>query len=398
MQRNVRAGCAASPYPPTVSSHPADRAAQAATRAVFFVSGLAMAAWAPLVPYAKSRLAIDEATLGALLLCIGIGSLAAMPLTGTITARFGCRRIILIAGAVIGAALPLMAAVDTVPLMAAALLMFGAGLGTIDVAMNIQAVMVERASGRAMMSGFHGMFSAGGIAGAGGVAALLWTGMPPLVAVAAVVAILALLLTRHGRGMLAHGSESDGPAFALPRGPVLALGALCFVCFLSEGSVLDWSALLLTTEAGMTPAQAGLGYALFAFTMTIGRLFGDRVVAAAGASAVVMVGALGASAGLALAVLASVWFTPGWPVALVGFALVGLGGANIAPVLFTAAGRQTVLPENLAVAAVTTLGYAGVLAGPAAIGFAANLVGLDTALLGVAALLLLVSAGARAVR
>jgi len=364
----------------------------ASTRAAFFVSGLAMAAWAPLVPYAKARLGVDDGTLGLLLLCLGGGSLMAMPLAGMLTARLGCRRVILAAAAVIACALPVLTVGADVAVVAAALMVFGAGLGTIDVAMNIQAVLVERASGRAIMSGFHGLFSLGGITGAGGTAAILWGGAPPLAAALAVMAIMAALMLRFGGRLLRHGTGSAGPAFALPRGPVLAIGILCFICFLTEGAMLDWSAVFLTDVRGVAAAQAGIAFALFSVAMTAGRFLGDRLVQAAGPTLVLCGGGLCAACGLTLAVLSP------WPAAaLAGFVLVGAGCSNVAPLLFSAAGRQRSMPEHLSVAAVTTLGYAGVLAGPAGIGLVADHVGLGTALLGVAGLLTLMAAASPAV-
>ena len=360
---------------------------QRSTRAAFFVAGFGMAAWAPLVPYAKDRLAVGEGTLGLLLLCLGAGSVAAMPLSGALAARFGCRRVIWAASLVICAALPLLATASSVPLLAAALMLFGAGVGTVDVAINVQAVVVERAAGRTLMSGFHGLFSVGGIAGAAGVGAVLWTGGSPLLAtLCTAVAIVAALLA-FGGALLRDGGDRDGPAFAVPRGAVLLVGGLCFVSFLAEGAMLDWSALILTALHGMDPARSGLGYALFSVAMTAGRLAGDRIVRALGGRTVLLCGGSCAAAGMALAVLA-----PSSPAALAGFALVGAGASNIVPVLYSALGRQRAMPANLAVAAVTTLGYSGILAGPAGIGLVAGAAGLPAAFLGVAALLLVVAA------
>jgi MFS family permease len=170
---------------------------------------------------------------------------------------------------------------------------------------------------------------------------------------------------------------------------VIFIGALCFVSFLAEGAMLDWSAVFLTTRRAFDPAYAGLGYAVFAAAMTLGRLTGDRVVQALGARAVLTLGGLCASLGLALAVLAP-WQGAG----LGGFALVGIGASNIVPVLYSALGRQSKVPLGAAVAAVTVLGYLGILCGPALIGFAAQATNLSAALVGVAALLLAVAASA----
>jgi predicted MFS family arabinose efflux permease len=366
---------------------------QNATRLAFFIAGLAMATWAPLVPFAKTRIGIDDGSLGLLLLCIGVGSIMVMPLTGLLTGKFGCRRVILLAGVALCIDLPLLVLMDSTLGMALALLLFGAAIGMIDVAMNIQAVVVERASNRAMMSGFHGFFSVGGIAGAGGVSALLWLGLGPLQAtLIAVVAILALLLVASKHLLRESGGDKEGPMFVLPRGWVMFIGLLCFIMFLAEGSMLDWSALFLTTMRGMDHNQAGLGYALFSIAMTIGRLNGDRVVNAMGRYQVLLLGSLCAAIGLALAIAIDSAIA-----SLIGFMLVGVGASNVVPILFSAAGNQRVMPANLAIASVTTVGYAGILAGPAAIGLIAQVSSLTFALACVAALLLIVTASAKAV-
>lgn len=361
------------------------------TRIAFLVAGFGLAAWAPLVPYAKARAGLDDGTLGLLLLCLGAGSIVAMPLTGTLAARFGCRAVIVAAGLTLSAALPFLAMGADLASLAAALFVFGAGIGTIDVAANIQAVIVEKTSGRSLMSGFHGLFSAGGIAGAGGVSLLLWLGASPLQAMLAAAAVVLALLAWCGPALLAHGGDDDAPFFVLPHGRVVFIGLLCFIVFLAEGAMLDWSAVFLTALRDADPAHAGLGYAAFAATMTIGRLSGDRVVRALGGPAVIGLGGLCAALGLGLAIV-----VPSWTAALAGFALVGLGAANIVPVLYSAIGRQAAMPLPLAVAAVTTLGYSGILAGPALIGFAAHASSLAAAFAGVAALLLVVAASARA--
>ncbi|HHQ6630470.1 TPA: MFS transporter [Serratia fonticola] len=366
---------------------------QNATRLAFFIAGLAMATWAPLVPFAKTRIAIDDGSLGLLLLCIGVGSIMAMPLTGLLTGKFGCRRVILLAGIALCIDLPLLVLMDSTLGMALALLLFGAAMGMIDVAMNIQAVVVERASNRAMMSGFHGFFSVGGIAGAGGVSALLWLGLGPLQAtLIAVVAILVLLLIASKNLLRESGGDKEGPMFVLPRGWVMFIGLLCFIMFLAEGSMLDWSALYLTTMRGMDHNQAGLGYTLFSIAMTIGRLNGDRVVNAMGRYQVLLLGSLCAAIGLALAITIDSAIA-----SLIGFMLVGVGASNVVPILFSAAGNQRVMPANLAIASVTTVGYAGILAGPAVIGLIAQVSSLTFALACVAALLLIVTASAKAV-
>jgi predicted MFS family arabinose efflux permease len=361
-----------------------------ATRVAFFIAGFAMAAWAPLVPFAKERLGIQEGALGTLLLCLGAGSIIAMPLAGILTSRMGCRRVLIPSVLVACATLPILAETSSLFWLGLSLFFFGAGIGSLDCAMNIQAIILERASGRTMMSGFHGLFSLGGVVGAGGVSGLLSMGMSPWNGTLAVVAVIAVLLALSAPYFLPYGGRSSGPAFALARGVVLFIGVLCFILFLTEGAVLDWSAVFLAEVRGMSPAQAGFGYAAFAATMTVGRLTGDRFVRRVGPRATVIGGSLVAAAGLALATL-----IPSWPLALLGYALVGAGCANIVPVMFSLAGKQDEMPESIAVPAITTMGYAGVLLGPAFIGFVAHATSLAIALLILAVMLVGVAIGAR---
>ena len=365
------------------------------TRLLFLIVGVANATWAPLVPLVKDRAGLDEAGLGLLLLTFGIGSLVAMPSAGAAAARLGYRPVLLAGTLALGLALPVLALASGLVPLTLALLLFGAGMGAVDCVMNLQAVAVERAGGRPMMSGFHGLYSLGCILGALIASALLAAGLGAGGSVLLLVGGIAALFAAAWPGILRaeRGRGSHGPAFALPRGPVLVLGLLCGVVFLTEGSALDWSAVFLIQQRGLDPTWAALGYAAFSVTMTAGRLGGDAIVARLGRGRVVVLGGLLAAAGLALSVV-----VPAWEAALAGYALVGAGCANIVPVLFTAAGRQTAMPARVAVPAVTTLGYAGVLAGPALIGFVAQALGLPGALLLVAALLLGVAAAGRSLQ
>jgi MFS family permease len=366
------------------------RAEQFSTRVAFFIAGFGVAAWAPLVPYAKDRIGLDDGTLGLLLLSLGLGSIIAMPLAGALAAHFGCRRVLTVSSLLICLCLPLLALVSSLPLFIATLFVFGASLGALDCTINIQAIIVERASGKTMMSGFHGLFSLGGIVGAAGVSALLVLGASPLIAMLVVAAGLLIALLKAWRHLLTYGSQRDGPAFAIPHGVVLFIGLLCFTVFLTEGAMLDWSAVFLTSLRGVEPAHAGLGYAVFALTMTLGRLSGDWIVQRLGANRVIILGGLCAAAGLALSTL-----VPAWQATLLGYALVGVGCSNIVPVCYSAVGRQKSMPENVAVPAISTLGYGGILVGPAAIGFVAHVSSLELAFMVIAVMLLGVAASGR---
>jgi MFS family permease len=348
--------------------------ARLSTRLGFLVAGLLMASWAPQVPFAAARLGLGDSALGLLLLCLGIGSLLAMQVTGAAVARFGSRAVTLVSGAGLCLTLPLLAYAYTPFFLGAALLIFGASIGAMDVAVNVHAVEVEHAVGEPLMSGFHGMYSLGGLVGAAGGTVLLTAGLSPTAAASSAAVVSAVLLVLSAPGLLRSRSAHEAPLFVIPRGVVILIGVLACIAFLTEGAILDWSALLLTGSFAVPAAQAGIAYALFSIAMTVGRLTGDFVVKRLGQGRTLLCGGLMVTGGFAVLV----WVPSAW-LAFCGFLLIGLGAANLVPILFSTAGRQNVMPPVLAIAAMTTLGYAGILAGPAAIGYIASLTSLRTA-------------------
>jgi len=215
--------------------------------------------------------------------------------------------------------------------------------------------------------------SLGGLIGAAGGTALLSSGLQPVAAAGVAALVAAVLLVLTAPGLVRSKSVHKAPLLVIPRGIVILVGTLAFIAFLSEGAILDWSALLLTGAFAVPTAQAGIGYALFSVAMILGRLTGDFVVKRLGQRKTLLWGGLTVTAGFALLLLLPV------PLAACGFLLIGLGAANLVPILFSTAGRQSAMPPVLAVASITTLGYAGILVGPAAIGYIASLTSLRTA-------------------
>jgi predicted MFS family arabinose efflux permease len=337
------------------------------------------------VPYAKERLAVDERVLGILLLCLGIGSLVAMFFTGMLSTRLGTRPVILASGFGLAVVLPSLAIASTPLTLGLSLLLFGATLGSLDVAMNIHAVEVERGAGQPLLSGFHALYSVGGFAGAAFITLLLSLGLGPLMCVITGAGLMILAMVATLPGLLRTRAAEGEPHFAWPRGVVLVIAALAAITFLAEGALLDWSALLITGNGLVAVEQGGSGYMLFSIAMTLARFSGDALTARLGDRAIMLWGSLVAIGGFILLLTTSVV-----AIALAAFILIGLGCANVVPVLFRRAGSQTVMPSSLAIAAITTTGYAGILLGPAAIGFVAKQVGLTMAFWMIPALLLLV--------
>ena len=355
-----------------------------AARAFFFIGGFGTATWAPLVPLLRERLMVGDDVLGMLLLCIGVGSLLTMPLSGALAMRLGCRRVVMTAAVLFAAILLLVSCVDTLSLAVPIVLIFGAVMGCIDVVVNIVAVLVEKGIGRRIMSGMHAFWSLGGFVGAGlyGV----WVGLlglSPFQSTAIAAGLILLLTAVFGRHLIPYGG-GGGALLALPRGIIVFVGMTAFIAFLSEGAVMDWGGVYLTTVRGMDLALAGTGYSVFSAAMLTMRFLGDRVVQRIGALLVAVGGALLAFGGILL-----VMFAPVDALLYVGFFAIGIGSANIVPVFFSLMGRQNVMPVSAAVSAVSTMGYLGILAGPAAIGFVSSLTTLQTAFAMLAALSIL---------
>jgi hypothetical protein len=356
--------------------------AKLATRLAFVAAGFGVACWAPLVPFAKARCHLSDATMGLVLLLLGAGSMVAMPLAANLSARFSCKPIVFAAGIGLAVILPLLSIVSSPIALGMALFAFGVFLGSLDVAMNLHAVDVEHASEKPLMSGFHALFSVGGFLGSGFITALLSRGVAPSSSTILSSIILVLLTLVAFPRMLSNQESTQQPLFAIPRGVVLVIAIFAAILFLVEGALLDWSALLLVGEHLVSAAHGGLGYMFFSIAMTFSRFTGDGIVARFGNRIVLTLGGVIAVLGLCGLLLAPVVW-----IGLVGFVLVGLGAGNIVPILFRLAGTQHTMPKGLAVAALTTAGYGGMLAGPAVIGFMSKGIGLHNAFWFLAALL-----------
>jgi hypothetical protein len=256
----------------------------------------------------------------------------------------------------------------------------GAANGVLDIAMNAQGVAVERAAGRRLFSSLHAAFSFGALAGGGIAAAAAAAGVDPLPHLAVNAAVGAGLAVVLARGLVRDEGSAEGPRFARPSRRLAALGAIAFCALLAEGSVYDWSGVYLSTETGAAAGLAPLGLAAFSLTMAVGRLAGDRAAEQLGGGPTVRAGALVAAAGLGLALVQA---EPA--AAIAGFAVMGIGLSVVFPLTLRAAGIHGAT-AGPALAAVSTVGYAGFLAGPPVIGLLADAASLRAALSVVCAL------------
>lgn len=375
-----------------LSQQVGSQARRSATRAIFFVTGMAMGLWAALVPYAQMRTHAEAGQLGLLLLCLGGGSLIAMLGSGRIIGLAGCRRVIVVSVVLYCLMLPLLATLADIRLLAASLFVFGMGIGLADVAMNVQGTLVEQAADKPLMSGFHCLWSVGGIAGAGGGALLLGAGISPQTTTFWAVALIVLVTACSFPALLTSGGEDPHQppdTASRPNFRLVLMAIMAMICFMAEGAILDWSGIFMTQDRGMAVEHAGWGFAAFAVAMSLMRATGDAVVKTLGRQHVLIIGGILGIAGYLIVVL-----VPGWTMALCGFALVGIGAANIVPVLITLAGQEKVMPVHRSVALVATLGYLGVLGGPALIGWVVHLTNLYVAFALVAAAFMVIVLGA----
>lgn len=360
---------------------------QYAVRAIFFFSGFGCATWAPLVPIVKQGLSVSDDIMGMLLLCIGIGSFLSMPLSGALARKYGCRKVITIASIIFIIILLAITQVNSVYQLVPLLLVFGSAMGLIDVVMNINAVFVEQASGRSIMSNFHAMWSIGCFVGAGIFGIWLSLGLSPLMAtIIAVLIMLALLSLCYGK-LLPYGAKEDekeSTLLAIPKGIIIFFSIIIGISFLAEGAVMDWSGIYITEVHGMDIALAGTGYSIYSVAMFLTRITGDYAVNRFGKKIMVAGGLLLSFIGFMLLVFAS------WePLIFSAFFLMGIGLANVVPVIYSLAGNQTDMPSGQAVAAMGTFGYLGILCGPAAIGYISNATSLNWAF-GVLAVLIII--------
>lgn len=339
-----------------------------AVAAVFFAHGVLISSWVPHIPFVKTERGLSEGALGAVLLALAAGAVVSMLLIGPFAARIGPHRVTRWTTIAMAATLPLPVLAPSMPLLVLSLALFGAALGSMDVAMNAVGFDVERRFGRPIMSSLHGMYSLGALVGALVAAALIRLEVDPSVHTIAAAALTAVAVIPALRTLDAPEAPvpTARPRLRLPRGRLFAIGAMNFVFFMGEGSIADWGATYLRDDVGSSGAVAALGFAAFAAAMAIGRISGDILNERIGRVALVRGGGYLAAIGLALGL------TIDEPAAvIVGFALLGIGLANGIPLLFVAAAESGPTPSE-GISGAATLGYLGLLAGPPLIGFVAE--------------------------
>jgi MFS family permease len=375
----------------------------------FFILGVAFAVWGARLPAIKESLHLSDGQLGLALFAMPAGSVLTLPVSGRIADRVGLVRMLRVAGALNPAALVLLGLAPDLAVLMAALAVYGALFGLLDVSMNACAARLELGYGRPVMSSLHAGYSIAGLAGAGigGISAWLGVGLLPTFAATA-AALIALSLLLGPRVLLpeappapAHTGETPGPTMRQITAVIWILGLLALCGQVGEGSAGDWSAVYLHANLGTAPGVAAVALAAFSVTMAAGRAVGDRLAARFGPVRLVRASGLVAGLGLTGGLLAgsAAGLRPVGPAAAIaGFALLGAGLAGIFPQIVTVAARLDPARAGRNIGRIAAVSYSGLLSGPVAIGAIASATGLRNALLVPAALALLVAAAAGVMR
>ena len=340
----------------------------------YIILGLAFGLWAMLVPFVKDRLSVDKAQLGMLLLLIATGAVISMFFTGYTAAKLGCRKTVIISTLLISVCLPVLSVSSSVALTGLFMFLFGMGLGMLDVTLNIQGAIVEESMKKHLMAGFHSMYSFGVFFGILFITYLL-KHISSSYAAFAVTALIVILLITIIPTLLTYGGDKPQKIFIKPTRILFVLGMICFIAFVAEGVILDWSALFMREVRNIPPEYAGYSFSLFYITMGIFRFLGDKTAEKFSIKTILFFSSILSILGLYIML-----YVPYNAASFIGFTLAGAGLANMVPVTISAAGKyKGNMPLSIAVSAVATVGYFGTLIGPSVMGFVSEHTSLTTA-------------------
>lgn len=345
------------------------RANRIAVCTFFFINGFLYGNWTSRLPTIQSFYDISNSVLGGLLFTMAIGAVIAMPFSGFLTTRYGSKTITQVGGIASCIIIPYLVFTPNLIVVSIAFFLLGLCVGATDVAMNGQAVFVERAYKRPIMSSFHAVFSIGMALGAGSGALFAKFDISllshlTLVAVSGGIAciIAAFYLIDDTPDLDQSDEGKDG--FILPTKAILPLGIVAFCCMAGEGAMTDWSAIFMNQVVGQSEFFSAIAFGVFATAMTIGRVFGDYFSAKFGKYKLLIYNSIFSILGLGIVLLfATTWTT------LIGLFLVGLGLSTIVPIVYSSAGNMKNVEPSVGIAMATTIGYAGFFIGPPTIGF-----------------------------
>lgn len=359
----------------------------------YIILGLAFGLWAMLVPFVKDRLAVDKAQLGMLLLLIATGAVISMFFTGITAAKLGCKKTVIISTLLVCICLPVLAVSSSVLLTGFFMFLFGMGLGMLDVTLNIQGAIVEESMKKHLMAGFHSMYSFGVFFGILIVTFLL-KHIGSSYATFSITALIVILLILIIPSLLSYGGDKPQKLFIKPTRILFVLGMICFIAFVAEGVILDWSALFMREVRNIPPEYAGYSFSLFYITMGIFRFIGDKTAEKFSIKTILFYSSILAISGLCIML-----YVPYNIASFIGFTLTGAGLANMVPVTISAAGKyRGSMPLSIAVSSVATIGYFGTLIGPSVMGYVSEFTNLTIAFSLIGALIFIIAVLSRGLK
>ncbi|MEO8823976.1 MAG: MFS transporter [Ginsengibacter sp.] len=344
-----------------------------ATSVFFFIAGLTFATWASRIPAIQAKLHLTDAGLGGVLFSLPAGLMMSLPLSGWLVSRYGSKSMMITGALFYPAILLLLASANSVFYLSMALFLFGVLGNLLNIAMNTQAVGVERLYGRSVMASFHGLWSLAGFSGALIGTLFVSQGFSPFIHFTIVAALAAVLLLLFFKNTLPEDTGNGQPQklFVKPDKAILLLGMIAFCTLLVEGAMSDWSGIYYKNIVKAPASMITLGYVAFTAMMALGRFLGDGLVTKVGVKSMLQISGTMITSGLLLSV-----FFPNIITATLGFLLVGFGVSSVVPIVYGLAGKSKTMSPGTALASVSTIGFLGFLIGPPVIGFIAQAISL----------------------
>jgi MFS family permease len=336
----------------------------------FFLAGLCFSSWASRIPNIQTKLHLNNAALGGVLLALPTGLLLSLPFAGWIVARYGSKYIVMGSAILYALTLPTLGFVHHTWQLVFCLFIFGIGGNSLNISINTQAIGTEAMYGRSIMASYHGIWSLAGFSGAAIGTLMISQGIIPSRHFLIITTIAAIIILSASRFLLATdiGKTEQQPIFAKPDKSLLNLGLIAFCSMICEGAMFDWSGVYFQKVIQPAPALIAAGYTAFMATMATGRFVGDWFATKVGIKRILQISGMLTATGLLLSIVFPYFIT-----AVIGFLLVGAGVSSVIPFIYSAAGRSKVLSPGVALAAVSTIGYLGFLFGPPFIGFIAQI-------------------------
>jgi MFS family permease len=344
----------------------------------FFFYGFIFATWASRIPNIQQQLQLSETKLGAVLLAMPVGSFITLPFSGLLTSKIGSRKVVIGASSIYCFVLLGIGLSQNVGQLTVCLFLFGSSGNMMNIAVNTQALELEKLYNKTIISSFHGMWSVAGLVAAALGTYFIGRAFPVSshFLLVAGISLLCFILCSPYLLKEVLKKQEKRPLFTKPDKAFWGLGIIAFCSMICQGAMFDWSGVYFKKVVVAEPAFIGLGYTAFMISMTAIRFITDWLTQRIGFKKIIVCCGIFTTVGLLISV-----FFPFLLPATIGLLLVGMGVSPGVPLVFSAAGKSKILPAPVAIAAVSSIGMIGLLIGPPIIGFIAGLTSLKTSFL-----------------